>query len=102
MKLFTRILAIAIFFISISISRSSAQGCVAIRSTGGLCTMDEHPDSTTNNGSWLFNSNSRYYRSFRHFIGTQEQKQRIEQGTNVINHAYTNDLSLTRIFNNRW
>lgn len=79
-----------------------AQGCVAIRSTGGLCTMDEHPDSLAPQGSWLFNDNSRYFRSFRHFIGTQEQKQRIAQGTNVINHAYTQDLTLTRNFNNRW
>jgi hypothetical protein len=81
---------------------ASAQGCVAIRSTGGLCAMDEHPDSALKNGEWLFNSNSRYYRSFRHFIGKQEQFQRIAQGTNVINHAYSQDLTLTRIFNDRW
>ncbi|HEY4325537.1 MAG TPA: hypothetical protein VGN20_16195 [Mucilaginibacter sp.] len=79
-----------------------SQGCVAIRSTGGLCTMDEHPDSLAPQGSWLFNANTRYYRSFRHFIGKQEQTQRIAQGTNVINHAFTEDLSLTRNFDNRW
>lgn len=103
MKSTLRVFAVSAMFIcALYHNKVSAQGCVAIRSTGGLCTMDEHPDSTTDNGSWLFNSNSRYYKSFRHFIGTKEQKQRIEQGTNVINHAYTNDLSLTRIFNNRW
>ncbi|HVW97043.1 MAG TPA: hypothetical protein VHA56_13815 [Mucilaginibacter sp.] len=79
-----------------------AQGCVAIRSTGGLCTMADHPDSLAPGGSWLFNSNSRYFRSYKHFVGKDEQKQRIEMGTNVINHAYTQDFTLTRNFNNRW
>jgi len=86
------------------ITRSNilAQGCVAIRSTGGLCAMDEHPDSALKNGQWLFNSNGRYYQSFRHFVGKQEQFQRIALGNNVINTVETEDLSLTRIFNDRW
>jgi hypothetical protein len=79
-----------------------SQGCVAIRSTGGLCSMDEHPDSLAPQGSWLFNSNSRYFKSYKHFVGKAEQYQRIDQGTNVINHSYTQDLTLTRNFNNRW
>ncbi|MDB5148079.1 MAG: hypothetical protein JWQ57_2099 [Mucilaginibacter sp.] len=95
----TYVTAIIIFT---TFAKANAQGCVAIRSTGGLCTMDEHPDSINNSGSWLLNSNSRYFRSYKHFVGTKEQKQRIEQGTNVINHSYTQDLTLTRIFNNRW
>lgn len=107
MKRFSTILAAVLLCLGISIDKTNAQGCVAIRSTGGLCTMDEHPDDSTmthdhNNGSWLFNSNNRYFRSFRHFIGKQEQRQRIAQGTNVINHAYTQDLTLTRLFNARW
>ena len=89
-------------FILFTQTKGFAQGCVAIRSTGGLCTMDEHPDSLAPQGSWLFNANTRYYRSFRHFVGKQEQTQRIAQGTNVINHAFTEDLSLTRNFDNRW
>ncbi|MCJ8209844.1 hypothetical protein MUY27_08995 [Mucilaginibacter sp. RS28] len=83
--------------------RTMAQGCVAIRSTGGLCSMDEHPDSAhLNMSGWLLNNNIRYYRSFRHFVGTEEQKQRIAQGTNVINHSYTQDITITRLFNSRW
>jgi len=91
-------------FLFIFISRTNifAQGCVAIRSTGGLCTMGEHPDSLAPQGSWLFNSNTRYFKSFRHFVGKQEQFQRVDLGTDVINHAYTQDLTLTRNFNNRW
>ncbi|ASU34022.1 transporter family protein [Mucilaginibacter xinganensis] len=95
------ILTITIFLLFIR-SNTFAQGCVAIRSTGGICTMDEHPDSTNANGYWLFNSNSRYYKSFRHFVGKQEQFQRITLHNNVINKVYTQDLTLTRVLNNRW
>ena len=101
-KLILKLICATAIIICTTIAKANAQGCVAIRSTGGLCTMDEHPDSITNNGSWLLNSNNRYFRSYKHFVGTKEQKQRIEQGTNVINHSYTQDLTLTRIFNNRW
>lgn len=79
-----------------------SQGCVAIRSTGGICTMTEHPDSTTSEGSWVLNANNRYFKSFRHFRGSEEQKERLKANTEVINHQYALDLSLTRIFNNRW
>ena len=102
MKTTLRILLGICFFILLTQTNIFAQGCVAIRSTGGLCSMDEHPDSLAPQGGWLFNSNSRYFRSFRHFIGKQEQTQRIAQHTNVINHAYTQDLTLTRNFDNRW
>jgi len=82
--------------------KSSAQGCVAIRSTGGFCTANQagHADSATE--KWLLNINNRYFKSFRHFVGTAEQKQRIEEGTEVINHSYTADFALTRIVNKYW
>lgn len=64
--------------------------------------MLDHPDETDENGAWVFNSNIRYFKSYKHFVGRQEQKQRIELGTNVINHSYTQDLALTRVFNSRW
>jgi hypothetical protein len=68
-----------------------------------VSSMDEHPDSTSKAGSWLFTSNSRYYKSFRHFVGKAEQYQRIDVlHNNVINKVYTQDLILTRILDNRW
>jgi len=79
-----------------------AQGCVAIRSTGGICTMSEHPDSTNSSAYWLVNSNNRYYKSFRHFIGKQEQFERTKLHNNVINKVYQQDITLTRVFNRRW
>lgn len=81
-------------------NKVKAQGCVAIRSTGNMCMM-AHPDST-NNSKWALAINSRYFKSFRHFSGTEENKARLQQGTEVINHTVATDLNLTRIINDRW
>ncbi len=84
--------------------RVNAQGCVAIRTTGGsLCTM-LHADSNATNAKhdlWQLNISNRYFNSFRHFIGTTEQKQRLQQHTEVINHVNTTDISIARDLNNR-
>ncbi|MDB5086462.1 MAG: hypothetical protein JWR09_456 [Mucilaginibacter sp.] len=102
MRITIKSILIICLFLLFTKSNSFAQGCVAIRSTGGIATMDEHPDSTSSSGYWLFNSNSRYYKSFRHFVGKQEQFQRTTLHNNVINKVYTQDLTLTRVLNNRW
>jgi hypothetical protein len=102
MKSISKLFYLTAFLIFLNYSNVFAQGCVAIRSTGGLCTMDEHPDSAVKTGSWLFNSNSRYYKSFRHFVGKMEQYQRIRLQNNVINKVVTQDFSFTRLFNDRW
>ena len=98
-QLFSMLLG-SCFIILIS-NNCVAQGCVAIRSTGGVCTMD-HGELTDTLSKWEFNANNRYFKSFRHFIGTKEQKQRVAQGTDVINHAYTLDLTPTYHLNKWW
>lgn len=99
-----------IFFIAAftagSVLNAHSQGCVAIRSTGGMCVMD-HAEMASESGSgtaskWLLNANSRYFNSYKHFVGRDEQKHRVDAGTQVINHNYTLDLALTRIIDNRW
>lgn len=95
-----RLLIIALLSSIIS-QFSYSQGCVAIKSTGGFCTRDlmgAHGDGD----QWLLNLNNKYFRSYKHFVGTDEQKQRTEQGTEVINHQYALDMNLTRILNARW
>lgn len=83
-------------------TKSTAQGCVAIRSVGGMCTIDNLFGADSVQSKWSFNANTRYFNSFRHFVGTDEQKQRIANNTQVINNNVTVDLSLTRILNRRW
>jgi hypothetical protein len=88
--------------ISVMVTKQlSAQGCVAIRSTGGMC-MAEHTGSEATTSGWSFNANNRYFKSFRHYVGTEEQKQRIALGTEVINHTNVVDLTLNRNFNDGW
>ena len=102
MKTITTYLVLILLIVS-QAYKATAQGCVAIRSTGNVCMMS-HPDSSPahNSKQWVLSTNFRYFKSFRHFSGTTENKARIEQGTEVINHSGTIDINLTRILNNRW
>lgn len=95
-ELFT-ILCVALIF-----SESYSQGCVAIRSTGGMCHLTAHTDSSASENGWIFTANNRYFKSFRHFKGKEEQKERLVIGSEVINYQYTLDLVFTRIINNQW
>ena len=74
-----------------------AQGCVAIRSTGGYCSM-QHTDSS----KWQLSINNRYFKSFRHFVGTAEQKQRQVLGNEVINHSVATDITIIRKISQQW
>jgi hypothetical protein len=84
-------------------NNSNAQGCVAIKSNGGYCSMANHNDSTAGKKKdWLLSINNRYFKSYKHFVGTQEQKQRVVEGTEVINHANTTDFNVTKNLKNNW
>lgn len=77
-----------------------SQGCVAIRGTGGASCL--RPGSTSDSSGWLLNINNRYFESYKHFVGTEEQFKREEIGTNVINNTYNLDLFLAKNLNHRW
>jgi len=91
-KLFATMLTI--FFVYYA----SSQGCVAIRSNGNTCTMPKAGDDK----GWQFNFNNRYFKSYKHYVGTEEQKHRVEEGTEVINHAFAWDFTLTKSMNKYW
>lgn len=95
------ITCLSFFALMLSGHRLQAQGCVAIRSTGGFCTagQEKHPDTAA---QWQFTVNNRYYKSFKHYIGTVYQKERQILGNEVINNAYTMDMAIYRILNPRW
>jgi hypothetical protein len=95
MKRFYLILFIAFLFVQL---RSDAQGCVAIRSNGNTCSLGKPGEAK----GWQFNFNTRYFKSYKHFVGTEEQKERVERGTEVINHSFNWDFTFTRALNSRW
>lgn len=89
---------IIIFFILLVAGFTSySQGCVALRSTGGYCTMQH-----TDNSKWQLSVTGRYFKSFRHFVGKEEQEEREKAGTEVINHQLLMDLAITHYIDQRW
>ena len=92
---------IALTLVMLCIAQNSfSQGCVAIRGTGNAC-MISHADSSSHS-QWVVSASGRYFKSFRHFSGKTENKERLEQNTEVINYTASLDLNITRILNDRW
>lgn len=93
------LLIILVLIQVVAFQKINAQGCVAVRSMGNTCVLQKPGQATD---KWLFNANNRYFHSYKHFVGRQEQKQRVAEHSEVINHSYALDLTLTRRLNNRW
>ncbi len=94
-------------------TKVGAQGCVAIRTVGGLNTMQHagmmhdgmlHEGMTELKDSslWDLNVSGRYFKSYKHFNGTDEQTQRVAEATDVRNFSRTLDISLVRKINEQW
>jgi hypothetical protein len=78
----------------------NAQGCVAIRSTGGASCM--RPGTSNDSSGWMINLNNRYFKSYKHYRGSHEEVERVENGTEVINHNYSLDIFVQKMLNKRW
>jgi hypothetical protein len=90
---------------------ASAQGCVAVRAMGGLNPMTAM-GYTLPKGQFQIGTNYRYFHSFRHYVGTEEQVQRQHTGggfdengkekgnaVNIYSHAV--DLNISYGINDR-
>lgn len=71
-KIFTISIALSLLMIS-QLSRS--QGCVAVRQMGG-CGISSGSGYNLSKGDVQAGINYRYFHSWRHFVGTEEQKER--------------------------
>jgi hypothetical protein len=92
--------ALTMILLMTAFQQVKAQGCVAIKSAGGTCMLS-HPEDT-DVSSWQLSISGRYFKSFRHFSGTTENKDRLKLGNEVINHQFSFDVALTKIVNDRW
>lgn len=92
---------IILLITSFAAAEAVAQGCVAIRGTGEVCTRQD-AEHNSNAKGWQLNTSYRYFKSHRHFVGTEEQKEREEQNTEVINWSHSITFSLVRTLNSRW
>lgn len=79
-------------------NNATAQGCVAVKNMNspGL----NFGDNTTS--GWQFSLNYRYFRSFRHFKGTEEQKERLVNKNEVINNDNSIILGVGYRINSKW
>ncbi|HEX2534373.1 MAG TPA: hypothetical protein VHK69_11595, partial [Chitinophagaceae bacterium] len=60
-----RIFSACLLFSALSATNQlNAQGCVAIRGTGTVCTKMDHIEEASS--GWQFNAGYRYFKSFRH------------------------------------
>lgn len=75
------------------------QGCVAVRNMSS-CSLNY--DSTGTSGRWQIAFNYRYFESYKHYRGKEEEIHRVENGTQVINHDNSVLLGVAYTINKRW
>jgi hypothetical protein len=75
-----KVFIITSFALLVCTGKIIAQGCVAIRQMGGVTAISPSSNYNLSEGDFLVGANYRYFHSFRHFIGTQEQPQRQTTG----------------------
>jgi hypothetical protein len=81
--------------------KTNAQGCVAVRQMGGVTCMCSSSSYNLSKGDFQVGMNYRYFHSWRHFVGTEEQKQRQVLGNAVNIYSHAVDLNLSYGVTNR-
>ncbi|MEY3801040.1 MAG: hypothetical protein RLZZ548_920 [Bacteroidota bacterium] len=79
-------------FLVLGVSNAKAQGCVAVRGFGG-CGVAGGSGLAHAPKQWQVGAKYRYFESFRHFKGDEEQYDRLVKQTQVINYSNTIDIS---------
>jgi hypothetical protein len=104
-------IVVLIFLFSFRAERSTSQGCVAVRQMGGLCMLSSN-SYNLNTGDFQIGMNYRYFHSWRHFIGNEEQPQRqttggghdengVDRGNAVNIYSHAADLNFSYALTNR-
>lgn len=99
-KHFYKLNSLLILFIFITTAHLNAQGCVAARGSS-ICGLNVNNNLGITKGDLLVQSGLRYFKSFRHYRGSEEETHRIDEGTQVINHSYFLDLGLNYAITDR-
>lgn len=89
---------ITVLIISAFHNEMFAQGCVAVKNMSS-CSMnwgDQDPKG------FQLSLNYRYFRSYKHFRGSHEEKHRVQQGTEVINNDNSVLVGLSYTVNSKW
>ncbi len=95
-----KLLFIVFLFMILSILQTKAQGCVAIRHFSS-CVGNNLENNLLDKGDLQIGINYRYFKSFRHFRGTEEEPDRLSNNTEVVNNSHAWDFSVTYGINKR-
>lgn len=98
--------------LSLSFAKAFSQGCVAVRQMGGINPLTTS-GYTLPKGEFQIGTSYRYFHSFRHYVGTEEQTQRqntgggfdangVEKGNAVNIYSHSVDLNLSYAISNRF
>lgn len=93
MKKLLQVIGFAVLAIGVN-QNIQAQGCVAVRQMGGLTGLSSSSYNLAK-GEIQVGANYRYFHSFRHFVGTEEQPQRQELGNAVNIYSHAVDINFT-------
>ena len=88
------ILGISMLVLTCNPITLNAQGCVAIRHFFS-CVGNSLENNLLGKGDLQVGMNYRYFKSFRHFRGTEEEPDRVANNSEVINHSHAWDFFLT-------
>ena len=90
-----RLLLLSFVFIIVANYNVAAQGCVAVRQMGGITALCGPNSYNLNKGDIQVGANYRYFHSWRHFVGTEEQPQRqvLGNAVNIYSHAVDFNIS---------
>jgi len=77
-----------------------SQGCVAIRQFSGVGNSVGQ-GNILEKGEWNISANYRYFKSFRHFRGTEQESNRLTDHTEVINKQHGLDFNVNYAFTER-
>ena len=83
---------------------TTAQGCVAARGAGMTCSPNalHFGENLPPSSGFQMNVGYRWLQSDRHFSGSHENKERQEEGSEVINKSQFTDVTLSYAFNPRF
>ena len=78
-----RLIYLTIILFALSVTKTNAQGCVAVRQMGGVTAINANDNYNMSKGDFQVGANYRYFHSWRHFVGTDEQPQRQNTGGGI-------------------
>ncbi len=99
-RMLKKLLFYTVIVLFFSFFKVQAQGCVAIRHFSS-CVGSSLENNLLGTGDVQIGTNYRYFRSFRHFRGTEEEPDRVSNDTEVVNNAHAWDFFLTYGINER-